>query len=201
MKKISAFISILIMAFSLVSCAADEVSFFCGDITKVDGFIVSDNRITKNCFVGNYEVSEQKNTYEITIPDEYNGMPINRLGGYYGRGLPCPFRISLSKVYMNAPEGSKYSAVYTDDSNFDITEPYMIQNVVIKLYVGKNISKIVFIDTDDYYPHINDDNSITFYHPVFEIECSKENQHFYSKNGKLYDQKNDNLIEDFDYTE
>ena len=52
---------------------------------------------------------------------------------------------------------------------------------------------------DSYYPHINEDGSITFYHPVVEINCAEENKFFYSQDGKLYDKETDELISDFAY--
>jgi hypothetical protein len=52
---------------------------------------------------------------------------------------------------------------------------------------------------DNYYPHINDDGSIVFYHPIVFVNCSEENELFYSKDGKLYHKKTDELIAVWDY--
>jgi len=52
---------------------------------------------------------------------------------------------------------------------------------------------------EQYYPHINEDGSITFYHPVVYVICSENNTYFYSQNGKLYDKKTNELISAFAY--
>ena len=56
------------------------------------------------------------------------------------------------------------------------------------------------VEFKNYYPHINEDNSITFYHPTVYINCSEDNKHFYSKDGKLYNKKTDELISNFSYS-
>ena len=86
-----------------------------------------------------------------------------------------------------------------DINNFDIEENYSVENPVFTVNIGKNIDAIVNVDMDVYYPHINEDGSITFYHPVVNINCSKENKHFYSKDGKLYYKETDELVSDFAY--
>lgn len=101
---------------------------------------------------------------------------------------------------MNAPEGSEYDAIFSGDINeFEIPEEYIIEDVVFNLNIGKNIEVIEFVVMDEYYPHINEDGSITFYHSVVNINCSDENKYFYSKDGKLYNKKTDELISDFAY--
>lgn len=52
---------------------------------------------------------------------------------------------------------------------------------------------------NQYFPHTNDDGSVTFYHPVVYINCSEENEKFYSKDGMLFDKSNDELITEFEY--
>ena len=137
---------------------------------------------------------------EITIPDDYNGIPIKRVGGFSGIGVPSPFRIDLSQVYMNAPEGSELDMIwsYPDD---ELSVAYTIENVVFQLHIGKNIEEIDFVFMDDYYPHIDEDGTVTFYHPVVYITCSEENTTFYSKDGKLYYKSTNALVEDFAYPE
>ena len=88
-----------------------------------------------------------------------------------------------------------------DIADYRIEENYTVKNVEFDLYIGKNIETIEFISMNDYYPHINEDNSITFYHPVVSVTCSEENKFFYSKDGKLYSESSDELITDFSYAE
>ena len=66
------------------------------------------------------------------------------------------------------------------------------------IYIGKNISHIEYVE-DEYYL-VKEDGKGTYYHPVVYIECSDENGHFYSKDGKLYDRSTDELIDCFAYS-
>ena len=200
MKKYLVIILLICLTLCLSGCFFEEVSLFYSDNTEVDGFYIGINRVSSCCFVGSYNCTEYTENFEITMPDDYVGMPIKRIGGYYGIGVPTPFSISLADLYMNAPEDSKYDEVFIGDINeFEILEDYVIEDVVFNLNIGKNIEVIEFVTMDEYYPHINDDGSITFYHSVVNINCSDENKHFYSKDGKLYNKKTDELISDFAY--
>jgi hypothetical protein len=195
---------VIILSISLILCLSgcffEGVSLFYSDIAEVDGFCVGINETSNCCFVGGYNCTEYTENLEITIPDDYQGMPIKRIGGYYGRGVPTPFSISLADLYMNAPEDSDYNAVFSGDiKEFEISEKYTVEDVIFNLNIGKNIEVIDFVVMDEYYPHINEDGSIVFYHSVVNINCSNENKHFYSKDGKLYNKKTDELISDFAY--
>ncbi len=184
----------------LSGCFFEGLSLFYSDSAEIDGFHIGINKISDCCFVGSYSCIEYTDNLEITIPDDCEGMPIKRIGGCYGKGLPTPFSISLADLYMNAPEDSEYDAIFMGDINeFEILEDYVIEDVVFNLNIGKNIEVIELVVMDEYYPHINDDGSITFYHSVVNINCSDDNKHFYSKDGKLYDKKTDKLISDFAY--
>lgn len=166
-----------------------------------DGFYIAINKIANCCFVGSYDCDKYSENMEITIPDYYDDMPVKRVGGYSGRGVPAPFAISVAGLYMNAPEDSEFDAVYTGDiHNFGFDEDYTVENLEFTLNIGKNIDTIANVRMDGYYPHINADGSVTFYHPVVNINCSEDNEHFYSKNGKLYVKETNELVTDFAYT-
>jgi hypothetical protein len=102
---------------------------------------------------------------------------------------------------MNVPEGSDYHGIYSSHpDNYNIADEYTVEEVLFQLHIGKNIDVVDFVLTD-YYPHINEDGSITFYYPVVYITCSDENTTFYSKDGKLYYKSTDALVEEFTYPE
>ena len=201
MKKFSILCLILLFIYLLCGC-----SLLYSDKAELDGFDIYINETQNKCFVGYYkcipddiEISDMETNYEITVPNFYNGIPITELGGYYGRGVPCPFYISLAE-YMNAEDGSKYSLVYSSnlvDYNFE--EEYNVIEIPFTIYLGQNINSIINVSADDYFPHINDDGTITFYHAVVEIVCSEYNETFYSKEGKLYFSKDNTLVTEFDY--
>ncbi len=200
MKKLLAMILSILLMFCLSSCVLEEMSLLYSDSAEKGGFYIAINKTANCCFVGEYNCTEYNENFEITIPDDYEGIPIKRMGGYFGRGVPSPFIISLSDLYMNAPDGSAYDAVFHGNiDEFNIAENYTLEDVVFNIKIGKNIEIIEFVDMDFYYPYINDDGSITFYHPVVNISCSGENKYFYSKDGKLYDKETDELIDAFAY--
>lgn len=202
MKRLFSVILVIGLLFSLTGCLAEEISLYYDETAEKDGFFFAINETANCCFVGSFNCDEYTENMEITIPDEYEGKPITQIGGYFGRGVPSPFRISVSDIYVNAPEGSEYHSIYSGDiDEFDIEADYTVQNIVFTLNIGKNIKTIKYVNMDDYYPHINEDNSITFYHPVVEINCSKENKFFYSKDGKLYDKKTNESVGDFAYAD
>lgn len=125
----------------------------------------------------------------ITIPEEYKGRPITELGGYYGRGVPCPFAISLNDKEYN------YSSTQPDDDDF---ETYIF-NVII----SKNIKKIKLVD-GKVYLGINTEidgnfKSDTLSKIVYHFEVDDENEVFYATEGKLYYKSSRELISDFFY--
>ena len=202
MKKFIALVLILAFGFSISGCVTEELSLLYTESGEKDGFYIAVNKTANCCFVGQYTCSQYSENMEITIPDEYKNKPITRIGGYFGRGVSMPFCISLADLYMNATVGSEYDSVFSGDINdFNITDNYSVKDVPFILNIGKNIKYIENVKSDDYYPHVNQDGSVTFYHPVLEINCSKDNKYFYSKDGKLYDEKTNELISVFKYIE
>lgn len=200
MKKTVAFLLLVSFLLCLSACDLDGVAYFYSYAGEYNGFGIDVNKLSNCCFVSGYTCTEYTEGMEITIPDDYNGIPIKRVGGFSGIGAPSPFRIDLSQVYMNAPEGSEFDMIwrYPDD---ELSVAYTIENVVFQLHIGKNIEEIDFVFMDDYYPHIDEDGTVTFYHPVVYITCSEENTTFYSKDGKLYYKSTNALVEDFAYPE
>ena len=202
MRKLLVLLLSIVMVFCLSGCVLEEISLLYSDTGEKDGFFIAVNETADCCFVGGYNCVEYTENMEIIIPDDYEDIPIKRIGGYCGRGVPTPFGISLADLYINAPQGTKYHSVFQGDiADYMIEENYTVKNVEFDLYIGKNIETIEFISMNDYYPHINEDNSITFYHPVVSVTCSEENKFFYSKDGKLYSKSSDELITDFSYAE
>jgi hypothetical protein len=200
MKKLLPLALLTGLVFGLTGCVLEEVSLLYS-CDEWNGFTIGVNKAASSCFVGAYTSTDYIENQEITIPDEYENKPITRIGGYYGRGVPTPFSISLEKdAYMNAPEGSAYHAVYVGNiPDYHITDAHSVEDLVFTLNIGKNIKSIDYVIMDTNYPHVNEDGSVTFYHPVVHINCSEENARFYSKDGKLYNKKTDELISVFAY--
>lgn len=197
MKKISVISLILIFIFAFSGCAVLDSSFFYDEAENTENPKIYVNDLLDKCFVGQYNCTEYTENMEIAIPDYWEGIPVTTFGGYLGKGLPTPFIIDLSDIYMNTEDNMVWS--FDSINSKSVGTDYEIKELEFVLKIGEHISEIRNVEMDYYYPHINDDGSITFYHPVVRIECAENNKHFYSKDGKLYDKKTDELIEDFAY--
>ena len=196
MKKVITIILSVVLLLSISAFFILETPLFYTSEETGD-FTIGVNELGNKCFVCTCKFTEVQDEYTIIIPDDYNNIPITQLGGAFGKGAPAPFMVDIADFYMNAPEDSEFDSVYSKtliESDFKFT----IENVLFNISIGKNIKKIERISLDEYYPHINEDETITFYHPVVKINCSEDNEYFYSKDGKLYDKKTDKLI-DFPY--
>lgn len=199
MKYVSILLIIALLCFS--GCFfPEETALFYKSSEIVNGFWIAINQTAGCCFVSDYEYNGEDNR-NLIIPDECSGYPITRLGGYYGRGLPCPFGISLSDEFRSLSEHSEYYQMcHSKNSLLDssFTEADIIE-LNFNLHIGKNIETIVYVDMDSYYVCANEDGELSVYHPTVYITCSAENKHFYSENGKLYT-KDGVLVEEFAYS-
>ena len=113
--------------------------------------------------------------------------------GLYARQVIAN-KISNFENRLASPQSELAVQTMKDPYIFDFI-PFIVFNVNI----GKNIEFVDYVVMNEYYPHINNDGSITFYHPVVNINCSEDNKHFYSNDRKLYFRKNDELVFDFAY--
>lgn len=199
MKKFLIILLTTFLTFNAYGCDIKDLCLTYDETVQYDNFTIAINDSGKCCFVGCYTVEKYTENMEITIPDYYEDIPIERIGGYFGTGAPTPFCIDIPE-YLNSPENSSYSGVFIGHPDtFNLDVKYTVVDLPFRLNIGKNINEISNVSMDSYFPYINDDGSITFYHPVVEISCSIDNEHFYSKDGKLYDRENDELITEFAY--
>ena len=192
---------LLVVSVCLIIPVLEETSLLYTESVTANGFRIGVNRIAKVCYAAGYECTAHTEKLGITIPDEYDGVPVKRIGGFYGRGLPQPFSLSYAELYMNAPEDSEYASVFSGEHLQYVDDEFSVVDIPVVLNIGENIETIDYVDMNKYYPHVNDDGSIIFYHITVYINCSEENQFFYSKDGKLYEKKTDKLITDFAYSD
>lgn len=194
MKKILAFILALIFVLSFTGCAfVEDLSLLYDHYEYADNFCFGVNDTAGCCFAGAYNCREYTYGMEITIPDEYNGKPVKRIGGYFGRGYPTPFYFEIGE-WCETTAHTEYDA---DLSTID-EAGNIIADLPYVLNIGKNIDSVVYVE-NHLYPCTMEDGSIVFYHPVVSINCSEENRTFYSENGRLYNRKDNTLVSDFDY--
>jgi len=134
---------------------------------KINNLNVYYSKITKDCTAGLYEWDGNTENMTVIVPDEFEGIKISNLGGKSIGSSPALFHISL-------PE------------DIEIRDEY---NFTIKL--GKNINYAEhFLYTDEY----TDYKGILLCKINYYYEVSEANKWIYSKDGKIYDKKTDELI-------
>ncbi len=194
MKRISAFVFAFIVMLSFTGCELlDGMSYLYTDKVNVDNLCICINDTADCCFAGAYSCEEYTDGMEITIPDEYDGKPIKRIGGYYARGVPVPFWFDMSALYTSSADD-----VYGFDMSTVDEAQYKVVDLPYILNIGKNVDSIVYVE-NYYYGNVEEDGSVVYYHPVVSINCSEDNKTFYSENGRLYSKTDNTLVEDFDY--
>lgn len=177
---------------------------FCGcsllyDITTIDtdwgSMAIGYSNVLRQSFAGPMTCNTQ--SIKITVPDEYDGMKITGLGGYFGRGVPTPF--SICRVIES--EGD-YESSYGCDLEFAINLPapeggskqYFTYEYVLVL--GKNI-KTVYAGMGADARETED--SVSFHIPYVYVEIDQENKYFYAKDGVLYERSTDEKVDGFIY--
>lgn len=173
------------LLFSLTACSL----FY--DFEHVDCFGIGYSKREKNAFISSCRWDGDRDNMTFIIPDDYNGIKIRDLGGYFGRGVPCPFGISV-----NTEEVTFVSSETFGDDDYE--------SLVFTVVLGKSISNVKYVVGKNYFgTNTQNENgeyiSDTLYKVVYYFEVSPENPTFYSENGKLYNKSDGSLIDEFFY--
>ena len=195
-KLIAVFLSIFIcLTFSGCSLLFDYQN------DAIDNFDIGYSDVLNEAFVSSYNWDGTDETKKIVIPEEYDGIKINALGGYYGRGVPCAFGVDLPDSYLNdlCDEVNQWvcSDIYEDVESVDTI------HLNFDLHISKNIEQITehtlncfyegtYFDGEDYHSKI-------IVVLLYNITCDKGNKTFYAKDGKLFYRQNDELVSDILY--
>ena len=126
---------------------------------------------------------------EFTIPESYGDYPVVDLGGYVGRGAPCPFDIRVKGIQSSM-------GVYPDGGTFGKVNGKKVDVIYhdVTLNLGANIREI-FADCCGHYVETGGDKGEVHVVRVY-VNCNPSNRQFYSENGRLYDKKG-NLVKGF----
>ena len=127
------------------------------------------------------------------IPDEFMGLPVTALGGYTGRGYPCPF---AARVNTEGPD------FVCDDGFFDLhhgaDDDY--ETIVFSIRMGKNVRSFNGVDGKEYYGKYLENGGCDFLTKVvYSFTVDGENETFYAENGKLYYKATDEMVNEFFY--
>ena len=120
MKKLLAvFLSVLI-CFTFSGCSM----LFDYQSEAINNFDIGYSKILNEAFVSSYNWDGTEDTMNIVIPEEYRGIPITSLGGYFGRGVPCAFGVDLTESYQKSlcDEANQWgtSKIYDDIENIEL---------------------------------------------------------------------------------
>ena len=119
---------------------------------------------------------------EFTIPESYGDYPVVDLGGYVGKGGPCPFDIRVKGIQSSL-------GVYPYGGTFGKVNGKMVDVIYhdVTLNLGANIKEI-FANQDGLYVDTGGDRGEVHVVRVY-VNCDPSNRQFYSENGRLYDKK------------
>ena len=149
---------------------------------------------------------------EIWVPDEVRGMPVESLGGYDRNGsmlsfqgpkdAPVPFYVSLDWYYELQPDLFKnHETFWLEDPEFPLNmDDYEMVYMDFTVHIGKNINEIV--DVMNIVQRVTlTDGTVKLYRVRYFFVCDEQNKTFYSEDGKLYERRNDALVDMFCYVE
>lgn len=154
---------------------------------------------SKEAMVYNYQWDGDEENMTIVIPETYQGeYTVTTVGGYVGRGYPCPFSIWLP---------GEIETTYSTDGEYDPDElvelgwfeSYTVIHYDFRLILGASIKNVSYVKPVVYVYKDDAEHAILYYPRVY-VECAAENTHYYSENGKLY-QTDGTLVEGFLYVE
>lgn len=153
--------------------------------------------------VNRYTWDGDSGNTDIVIPDEYASQAVGSLGGYFGKGLPCPFFIDDTSCLGLHDDNEDTHDLGCLSVPFDMLDelPDEWSELVchdFDLYLGKSIDTIF----SDPCVTIYTVNGVkTAYCPRVRVHCDEKNGTFFSKNGRLYYRDSGELVMDFIYAD
>lgn len=177
----------LIMIVSLL-CSCDLYS---GNAKKIGKFSLRLNAAGDQAMVESWTWSGDLNDTVIEVPDKFEEKTtINALGGAVGANASLQMFTILPDSDVQFRNGSGYD------------EDPTVKDIVFTLKLGKSIHEINVDFTKSAYAQVSSkDGSTAIYRILIQVECSEENQTFYSKDGKLYRRDGNSLVSSIPYPE
>ncbi len=182
-KAIKIIILIAIICFTFIALLA--IYFSSWEDAEINNLNIYYNKVSKMCIAGRLEWDGNTENMTFTVPDEYQGIKINSLGGSVGKGAPVLFSVTVPEslhpeVVSRTESEACVGAVNKDTITYTFT---------VKL--GKNIRNFEMFTYKEYFM---DENDNVIYIVETKYECSEDNEYAYSKDGELYNKRNDQLM-------
>lgn len=203
MKNFFKIIALFVLALSLFSLSACSMYYDIED-AEFEGRMMGMGYAEKlnRAFVG-YVVTDNQEGETIVLPDDYNGMPVTELGGYVGRGYPCPFLVE--PLFLNEDETHYYVISRDEDlaEGTTSTTEVITHNITYHVLLPKNLKELVYVHGRYIYlkksKESADTEPVEVYRILYYFELDESNPYFYTENGKLYNKKTNELIDAFIY--
>ena len=130
----------------------------------------------KEAFVYEYEWDGTEEGLRIE-PDEVEGCVVTRYGGFYGRGLPMPF-------YITIPD-----AEFVSES--DIPADAHVEDLTFTMVISKNIIEVYTGDLEGFFYLEDEDGNVSYYRLLVDVELDPDNTDLYMKDGRLYEKNHE----------
>lgn len=135
-------------------------------------------------FVFKYTWDGTEEGMRIVPPAEIGGCKVVRLGGYYGRGVPCSFYVEIKDMFTREtrpPEEKQQDLIFTLVIGPEIEDVFYEDNYWYMWFYGKETTEEERI----------------FYKVRVQVELDPANPYFYMKDGQLYKKNSDENYSDF----
>ena len=105
------------------------------------------------------------------------GCVVTRYGGFYGRGLPMPF-------YITIPD-----AEFVSES--DIPADAHVEDLTFTMVISKNIIEVYTGDLEGFFYLEDEDGNVSYYRLLVDVELDPDNTDLYMKDGRLYEKNHE----------
>ena len=203
LKKFCRFYSaFFVFLFCVLLCSCSL--FYCYE--KNGAFGIGFSKIENSAFVSDvdYNYGDDK---KIVLPSEYNGIKIKALGGYFGRGVPAPFCLSVDvkSILFGADEYYATSERYLYDKTTGWWDETEIVDCRVDIVLPEYLEKAEYLLLDEIFvAEFKKENGKTLakiFRPTFSFSISENNKNFFTENGKLYYKNSGLLIDGIVYAE
>lgn len=176
----------MLLALSFILSACGDWSLNYSRITEYGGWEIALDPEGGNAFAASFRWDGSEEGKRIVVPDEVEGCPVFKLGGYYGRGLPMPFGIAMPYSTYGEADPQKRK------------DPE--EETVFTLVIGKNLQEIQNVaDFPDYIRVDEKTGEEKICRVAFRVEADEENPCFYVKENRLYRRSDGSLVAELPY--
>lgn len=157
------------------------------------------SRLEKCGFLASYDWNGAST--DIVIPDEINGYKVTSLGGGTNK-RPQKFHIKISPQSLGCDklvDETEYEKKHNESDEYSL--------LTFNIKIGKNLTRLGNIMSSYKNAFLVREREMSdgkkeydfVYKIVYRFEVDEANEGLYSKDGRLYNKKNDNPIMEFNY--